>query len=74
MPEQTKKWVETWRKAGKALEEEKIRELTDPHYYEKHLPGLNALLQYACEHRVERTTTGLIEWQKTVKKIHEQSR
>ena len=70
MEDSLQQWVQTWQRAGVALDVEKRRELTGEQYYENHFPGLNAMLHYSYEHRELRTTTGLVEWQKTIKKIY----
>lgn len=67
-----KKWVQTWQRAGVALDEVKKQELRDPEYYEKNRELLNSMLQYACDHSTVRLDSGLVEMQKIFMKIHQQ--
>ncbi len=64
------KWAETWRQAGRALDEQKLKELRDPRYYENHVQMLNAMLCSVQQKKVRRTT-GLIELQKIIKRMIE---
>ncbi|OPZ69188.1 MAG: hypothetical protein BWY83_02062 [bacterium ADurb.Bin478] len=70
MEEELTKWAETWRKAGKALDEQKLKELRDPMYYQNHVQTLNAMLCSLPKNHVRRTT-GLIELQKIIKRMIE---
>ena len=62
------KWMETWKKAGSALKEIRKKELST-FDYSKNYKLIDEMLQYACEHGEERTTTGLIEQQRLFKKF-----
>ena len=55
--ERVKHWAHTWQKAGEALEEIKRQELRN-YDYNKNLPIIDDMLQWACEHRF---TGGTIE-------------
>jgi hypothetical protein len=66
--ETVKKWVDTWKRAGVALAEIKKRELVSPDYG-KNREVVDDMLEWACEHRKERTTSGLLEQQRIFMKI-----
>lgn len=70
MEDELTKWVETWRQAGRALDEQKLKELRDPMYYQNHVQTLNAMLCALPKDKVRRTT-GLIELQKIIKRMIE---
>ena len=72
MDEQTaiRRWVETWRRAGPALEAVRRRELRE-FDYEANRPHLDAMLTWACEHAEPRTTSGLVEQQRWFMLIRE---
>lgn len=69
--ERVKHWVHTWQKAGEALEEIKRQELRN-YDYNKNLPLIDDMLQWACEHRAPRLTSGLVEQQRWFMKLQEQ--
>jgi len=62
------RWVETWRRAGPALEDIKRRELRS-YDYQKNLPMLDGLLQWALDHATPRTSSGLVEQQRIFQKL-----
>ena len=66
-----KTWVNTWQHAGKALEEVRRQEL-ESYDYAAHFAALDEMLQWACDHPVERPLTGLIEQQYWFMKWREQ--
>jgi len=66
------KWIETWEKAGSALDRVKLNELRADGYYSKNQMLLNKMLQYAFEHRKLRLSSGLIEQQKIFMKLKKQ--
>jgi hypothetical protein len=61
------KWVDTWKQAAPALHAIRKKELSN-FEYSSNYKLIDDMLQYACEHAVERTTTGLIEQQRLFKK------
>lgn len=63
-----KKWIDAWEKAGASLQEIKRNELQSDDYYQKNLPLLNQMLQYAFDHRTVRLSSGLIELQQILMK------
>ncbi len=63
-------WIETWKKAGNALEEIKRHE-SESFEYVKHQEVMDNTLQSACEHRKPRLTSGLVEQQRWFMKIQE---
>ena len=65
-----RRWVETWRRAGPALEAVRLRELREDDY-EANLPTLDAMLTWACEHAEPRATSGLVEQQRWFMKIRQ---
>lgn len=66
--EQIKKWVETWKRAGRALDEVKRRELR-AYNYSKNQAMIDEMLQWAVEHQKVRLTTGLVEQQRLFMKM-----
>ena len=64
---QERKLVATWARAGKELERIRCEELR-VFDYSKHMKEVDALLELACAHRQERTTSGLVEQQRWFKK------
>lgn len=68
--QQMRAWVETWRKAGDALEEIRRQELQN-YDYNKNLPLVDEMLQWAYEHRAPRSTSGLVEQQRWFMKFQE---
>ena len=66
-----KKWITTWKHADSALYEIKIKELRADDYYQKNQALLNAMLQYAFDHRTVRLNSGLVEQQKFFMKYYQ---
>ena len=66
-----KKWVEIWKKAELSLEKIKRTELKAPDYYPRNRQMINALLQYAFDHRKTRFTSGLVDQQRIFKNVRE---
>ena len=63
-----KKWVDTWKSAGSALEKIKQEELRKSDYSEnRHI--INEMLQWACDHAEPRKTSGLVEQQRYFMKL-----
>ena len=67
---QIKKWVETWKLAGPALEKIKREELRKLDY-SKNLHIIDEMLQWACDHAKPRLTSGLVEQQRLFKMMKE---
>lgn len=63
-------WIETWKKAGEALKEIKRHEL-ETFDYAKHQELIDNMLQFACENRKPRFTSGLVEQQRWFMKMRE---
>ena len=63
-----RRWVETWQRAAVELEEVKRQELRN-FDYEKHRKNIDAMLQWAFEHRQERLTSGFVEQQRWFRKL-----
>jgi hypothetical protein len=63
----TKLWVETWKKAGPALEAIRRRELRE-FRYEDHAAEIDALLELGLRFAQPRTTSGLVEQQRLFQK------
>jgi len=68
--ELTRRWVQTWQQAGDALKAIKCQELRN-YDYAKNLPVIDAMLQWAYEHRATRLTSGLVEQQYWFMKMRE---
>jgi len=68
--EKMEKWVDAWKRAGSALEEVKRRELR-AYDYDKNQALLDEMLQWACDHRRIRLTSGLVEQQRMFMKLRE---
>lgn len=68
--EQIKKWVETWKRAGSALDEIKLRELRAYDYF-KNQALVDEMLQWAVDHQKVRLKTGLVEQQRIFMKMRE---
>jgi hypothetical protein len=64
-------WVKTWKAAGEALKDIKRQELLQ-YDYEKNLPIIEDMLQWAYEHRTPRLTSGLVEQQRWFSKMRKQ--
>ena len=66
------KWIAVWKKAGIALIDIKKNELK--HYnYNKNEPLIDEMLQWACDHRNTRVTSGLVEQQKIFRKLRDKN-
>jgi hypothetical protein len=61
--------VEHWQRIGPRLEEIRRRELRELDVYRDH-EAIDALLQMAFEHGVERKTSGLVEFQRKLKAVY----
>jgi len=66
--DQIKKWVETWKRAGSALDEVKRRELRAYNYFENQAL-VDEMLQWAVDHQKIRLTTGMVEQQRLFMKM-----
>jgi len=66
-------WIETWKKAGAALEEIRRHELESDDYG-KNQELIDNMLQFACEHRKPRLSSGLVEQQRWFMKMREKLR
>ena len=64
-----KLWVDTWERAGKAMDEIKKQELSDPDYYNKTIKTFEDMLNYAVDNTVVTQTSGLIEMQRYFLKL-----
>ena len=64
--EKIKKWVETWQRAGPALERIRARELREWRYDPV---MVDALLEIGFRFAVPRTTSGLVEQQRLFRKL-----
>lgn len=62
------RWVETWKRAGPALKKVKREELRK-FDYEKNLPLIEDMLQWACDHQQVRLSSGLVEQQRLFMKL-----
>ena len=65
---QIKKWVETWKRAGRALDKVKRQELR-AYDYSKNQAIVDKMLQWAVDHQKVRLTTGLAEQQRLFMKM-----
>ena len=65
---ETKEWINTWKKSDRALLDIKIKEMRAENYYVKNRNILNKMLQYAFDHREIRKSSGLVDFQKFIKK------
>jgi len=61
-------WVETWKKAGPALEAIRIGQLRN-FRYEEHAEEIDQLLELACQFAQPRSTSGLVEQQRLFGKL-----
>lgn len=66
------KWIQTWEKAGTALDRVRLNELRADDYYSKNQMLLNEMLQYAYEHREISLSSGLVEQQRIFMKLKKQ--
>lgn len=68
--EQMAKWVETWKRAGPAFKEAKRRELQD-FDYEENRAIIDQMLQWACDNREVRLSSGLVEQQRIFRALRQ---
>lgn len=66
--EDVRRWVETWRRAGDALDAVKRAELAS-YDYEANRETIDAMLDWACEHSLPRLTSGFVEQQRVFLKL-----
>jgi hypothetical protein len=59
------KWFTAWLNEEKSLKEIKLRELETLDYH-KQWQIIDEMLPWACDHRIERNDTGLLELQKFI--------
>ncbi|GEM_PF-707939 len=64
------RWVRTWERAGKALEQARRSELR-AYDYRRNLPVIDEMLRWACENAGLRTTTGFVEQQRWFMKLRQ---
>lgn len=62
------KWVETWQRATPALKKVKKEEMRK-FDYQKNLPLIDDMLQWACDHQQVRLNSGLVEQQRLFMKL-----
>lgn len=62
------RWVKTWKRAGSALQKVKQQELHS-YDYSKNWALVDSMLQWACDHRQPRLSTGLVEQQRLFMKL-----
>ena len=67
---ETGKWVKTWKRAGSALRKVKQKELRSYDYF-KNQVLVDGMLQWACDHRRARLSSGLVEQQRFFMKLKE---
>ena len=68
--EQMRAWVETWQRAGAALERIKRQELR-AYDYSRHQAAVDGMLRWACANAKPRLTSGLVEQQRLFAKLRE---
>jgi hypothetical protein len=68
-----KKWVDAWKRAGKALKDIKRQELRS-YNYQENKAVIDGMLQWACDHPKVRLGSGLVEQQKIFLKIRNRGR
>jgi hypothetical protein len=66
--EDIRRWLQVRERAAIALEEIRRNELRN-YDYQKNLPILDGMLQWACDHSEPRLTSGLVEQQRLFTKI-----
>ncbi len=71
--EDMKNWIVGWARAAKALKEIKRRELR-AYDYQENKAVINGMLQWACEHPVARSVSGLVEQQRVFMKRKKEAR
>ena len=67
----TRRWVETWLKAGPRLEKIR-RDQLRAFRYEEHIDEIDDLLQMACRFARPRLTSGLVEQQRLLQRLRDQ--
>ena len=63
-------WVDTWKRAGPALQQVKRQELRE-YDYAKDRDLIDGMLQWACAHGDARPSSGLVEQQRLFVKMRE---
>lgn len=66
--ERMKAWVNTWKRAGLALQRVKIEELRSEDYG-KDFEAIDGMLDWVVDHARERKTSGLVEQQRLFRKM-----
>ena len=66
---QIKMWIETWERAGDVLEDIKKKKLRT-FDYSKNMAVIDEMLQWACDHKAQRLSSGLKEQQYWFLKMH----
>lgn len=64
-----RRWVDTWKRAGEALESVRERELRE-FDFKSNLPLLDEMLNWACRCAVPKMDSGLVEQQRYFSKWH----
>jgi len=70
-PDMTRRWVETWLKAGPKLEKIR-RDALRAFRYEEHVDEIDELLQVACRFARPRLTSGLVEQQRLFQRLRKE--
>ncbi|MBT4864852.1 MAG: hypothetical protein HON53_07035 [Planctomycetaceae bacterium] len=65
----SKAWAEHWGKVGPKLEAIRRHELRN-FDHQRERAAIDALLEMAVAHAVPRTTSGLVEWQRRLRKLY----
>ena len=68
--EEFKKWSLAWKNASSVIKAEKESELRSPDYYERNMELINEMLEYACEEKTVRLSSGLMEMQKIFSRLN----
>ncbi|RPH50402.1 MAG: hypothetical protein EHM85_10530 [Desulfobacteraceae bacterium] len=71
--EEIKIWLETWKHAAAALEKINQGKL-HAYDYRKNMAVVDAMLQWACDNKKSRLTSGLVEQQRYFMKIREKEK
>jgi len=66
--ERMRAWVETWKRAGSALQRVKTEELRSEDYG-KDFELIDGMLEWVVDHARERKTSGLVEQQRLFRKM-----
>ncbi len=70
--ERMKAWVNTWKRAGPALQRVKMEELRSEDYG-KDFELIDGMLEWVVDHARERKTSGLVEQQRLFRKMRNQN-